>query len=353
MRVARSLASCVGSTPDGGQLDTSALGDVTLTVTARDHAGNETVATSTITVVDRTKPTATITAPEDGGVYHRNENVAADYSCADEAGGSGIDTCVGDVPNGADVDTGTLGQHSFTVTATDHAGNSDSVVAHYTVVDVTAPQIALATPSQGAVYDLGQQVTASYSCADEDGGSGLAGCTGTVANGADVDTSSVGEKSFTVNAADNAGNPASQTVTYRVVDRAAPDITLSSPADGAVYGLGDSVLADYSCADQPGGSGLATCTGTVANGAPVDTSSFGSHTFEVHATDAAGNPATKTVTYSVAYDFDGFFWPVKNPPGLTKWKAGLPVPVRFSLGGFRGARPEADGYPRSRALRRR
>jgi hypothetical protein len=131
------------------------------------------------------------------------------------------------------------------------------------------------------------------------------------------------------------------------VDRAAPDITLSSPADGAVYGLGDRVLADYSCADQPGGSGVATCTGTVANGAPVDTSSFGSHTFEVHATDAAGNPSTKTVTYSVAYDFDGFFWPVKNPPGLTKWKAGLPVPVRFSLGGFRGARPEADGYPRS------
>ena len=105
----------------------------------------------------------------------RNQHVAADYACADEPNGSGVDTCVGDVPNGADVDTGTLGEHSFTVTATDHAGNSDSAVAHYTVVDVTPPQIALTTPSQGAVYDLGQQVAASYSCADEDGGSGLAG----------------------------------------------------------------------------------------------------------------------------------------------------------------------------------
>ena len=112
------------------------------------------------------------------------EHVAADYACADEPNGSGLDTCVGDVPNGADVDT-------------DHArraqlhGDRDrprrqhaSAVAHYTVVDVTAPQIALTTPSQGAVYDLGQQVAASYSCADEDGGSGLAACTGTVANGA-------------------------------------------------------------------------------------------------------------------------------------------------------------------------
>ena len=32
---------------------------------------------------------------------------------------------------------------------------------------------------------------------------------------------------------------------------------------------------------------------------------------------------------------------------MNKWKAGVPVPIRFSLNGFRGARPEADGYPRS------
>ena len=341
------LASCVGSTANGAKLDTSKLGPVTLTVTARDKAGNQAVGTSTVTVEDRTNPTATLTTPADGAVYGRGEHVAASYACADETDGSGVDTCVGDVPNGADVDTSTLGEHSFTVTATDKAGNKGTAVAHYTVEDVTPPQIALATPSQGASYDLGQQVAASYSCADEDGGSGLASCAGTVANGAAVDTSSVGEKSFTVTATDNAGNPASKTVTYTVVDRAAPEITLTSPADGAVYGLGDRVLADYSCADQPGGSGVATCEGTVAKGAPVDTSSFGSHTFTVNATDGAGNPATKSVTYSVVYDFDGFFWPVKNLPGVTRWKAGVPVPVRFSLNGFRGARPEADGYPRS------
>ena len=341
------LASCVGSTANGSKLDTSELGPVTLTVTARDGAGNETVATSTVTVEDRTDPTVTLTTPDDGAVYERGEQVAAEYACADEANGSGLDTCVGDVANGADVDTSTLGAHSFTVTATDKAGNHASAVAHYTVVDVTAPQITLAAPTQGAVYDLGQEVAAGYSCADEDGGSGLASCTGTVPNGAGVDTSSVGDKSFTVNATDKAGNPASTTVTYTVVDRAGPDITITSPADGAVYGFGDRVLADYSCSDQPGGSGVASCDGTVAKGAEIDTKSFGTHTFEVHATDGAGNPATKTVTYSVAYDFDGFFWPVKNLPDVTSWKAGVPVPIRFSLGGFRGPRPEADGYPRS------
>jgi hypothetical protein len=53
------------------------------------------------------------------------------------------------------------------------------------------------------------------------------------------------------------------------------------------------------------------------------------------------------VSYVVGYDFDGFMAPVKNTPNVNKWKAGVPVPIRFSLHGFRGARPEADGYPRS------
>ena len=63
------LASCVGTTPDGGLLDTSELGEVSVTVTARDGAGNETVVTHTVTVVDETKPSISITTPADGAVY--------------------------------------------------------------------------------------------------------------------------------------------------------------------------------------------------------------------------------------------------------------------------------------------
>ena len=211
----------------------------------------------------------------------------------------------------------------------------------------TAPVISLATPEAGAVYGLAENVAADYGCSDEPGGSGLASCTGTVADGAGVDTSSVGEKTFTVDAVDNAGNQASKSVSYRVVDQSPPAISLTAPQDGATYSLGQSVVAAYSCADQEGGSGVASCAGTVANGAPVDTSSFGQHTFEVTASDNAGNTTSTAVTYTVAYDFDGFKWPVRNSPTMNRWKAAIPVPIRFSLNGFRGARPEADGYPRS------
>lgn len=341
------LASCVGSTPDGTALDTSRLGDVSVTVTARDNAGNQRVVTHTVTVVDDTSPKVTITNPVEGAVYERGASVSAAYSCADEPNGSGLESCVGDVANGEGIDTSTLGQHSFTVQATDRAGNTGSKSVNYTVVDRTAPVISVATPSAGAVYGLGQSVAADYSCADEPGGSGLATCVGSVPDGAGVDTSSVGQKTFEVEASDNAGNTSSKSVTYTVVDRTPPSIDLASPADGAVYSLGQRVTASYSCRDQAGGSGLASCDGSVANGAPVDTSSFGEHSFEVRAADRAGNSASKVVTYTVRYDFDGFRWPVKNAPTMNRWKAAIPVPIRFSLNGFRGARPEADGFPRS------
>jgi hypothetical protein len=341
------LASCVGTTADGADLDTSRLGDVAVAVTARDNAGNQTTVRHTVTVVDETKPEVTLTTPADGAVYKRGEHVAADYSCADEPNGSGMESCVGDVADGADIDTSTLGEHTFAVQATDRAGNTGSKSATYTVVDATAPDITVTTPASGAVYGLGEQVTADYACADEEGGSGLATCTGTAVDGAAVDTSSVGEKSFTVEATDNAGNAASKKVSYTVVDQAPPDISLTAPVDGAVYEIGQQVAASYSCVDQPGGSGVASCTGTVANGAPIDTSSLGEHSFEVTSSDRAGNTGSKVVSYVVGYDFDGFMAPVKNTPNVNKWKAGVPVPIRFSLHGFRGARPEADGYPRS------
>ena len=216
--------------------------------------------------------------------------------------------------------------------------------------DTTPPAITINTPADGAQYLLGQNVNADYACQDEANGSGLASCVGTVANGSPIDTSSFGSKSFTVNTTDNAGNPASLTYHYSVVDSTAPTVTITTPTNGAVFTLGQVVNANYACQDEVNGSGLASCAGTVASGSPIDTASVGGKSFTVNATDNAGNPASLTHGYSVIYNFSGFLQPVDNLPTLNVVAAGKGIPVKFSLRGNQGLNVLAAGFPTSQKI---
>ena len=77
-----------------------------------------------------------------------------------------------------------------------------------------------------------------------------------------------------------------------------PSVSISSPVNGATYTQGQVVAASYSC---PTASGTTvTCSGTVANGAPIETSTLGAHTFTVSATDSDALSATpESVGYTV------------------------------------------------------
>ena len=177
----------------------------------------------------------TLTTPKNEAEYARGRTVLADYSCqmTDQV------SCVGPVPDGAPIDTSTLGAHSFTVTATDGSGAQESVTHRYSVVDRTKPSVAVTSPIDGASFVQGAPVTADYGCADEAGGSGLASCIGTVADGAPLATSTLGaSRPFSVTATDVAGNTRTVERTYAVTQR--PDVLIvptggSTPAGGGVY----------------------------------------------------------------------------------------------------------------------
>jgi YVTN family beta-propeller protein len=133
-------------------------------------------------------------------------------------------------------------------------------------------------------------------------------------------------------------------------DSTDPTVTITSPADGATHQLGESVTADFACADENGGSGLADCVGTVADGDLIDTGTVGSKQFTVTAHDNAGNETTVTHDYSVGvYAFAGFFAPIDND-ALNMLKAGQGAPLRFSLGGDQGVAILATGSPSSRPV---
>ena len=96
--------------------------------------------------------------------------------------------------------------------------------------------------------------------------------------------------------ATNSVGSSQQAVTIKV-DTGAPTAKIRKPASNAVYGLNAVQFASYSCADAT--SGVASCSGTVADGAHIPTGTAGVQTFTVVAIDNAGNTSTETVSYTV------------------------------------------------------
>ena len=278
---------------------------------------------------DPTGPQIELVSPADGWGFYQGQQVQAAWGCFPGSLGWPVVTCEGDVPLGAFLDTSSVGTHSFTVHAVDYAGAEATVTHTYTVFDVIPPKATISTPADGAAYPVGTQLSAGYSCDDGAGGSGVVGCFGTYANGYPLPTARPGTFTFMVDAFDAAGNHGSASITYRVVDVNAPQITITSPADGATYLVGETFTPAYSCHDDVDGSNVA------CKASGFDTSP-GTHVFRVDSVDSAGNASFATSTYSVRYAFDGFYSPLAAEPSVTSVRAGDTVPVKFSLGGDRG-----------------
>jgi subtilase family serine protease len=145
-----------------------------------------------------------------------------------------------------------------TVTATDNAGNTASIPSPAVKIDKTAPTVSITAPADGAVFPLGLSVAAAYSCADSLSGADT--CDGPVANGSDIDTASLGAKTFTVNATDRAGNPASRMINYSVIP-AIPDLVQTAVSNPPSIALpGGSFAATDSVLNQGGATAPASTT---------------------------------------------------------------------------------------------
>jgi len=276
-----------------------------------------------------------IGSPTDGSVYPQGANVQFAFACLSTT--VAIVSCDGSQPLGSYIDTFHAGTHTLSVTATDYLGETTTLSTTYMVFDWTPPHVDFRVPADGATYDQGATLTYDYDCADDPGGLGIQACIAQngMPPGAPLDTSRLGTFTFDVFAVDLANNIGHQSATYTIVDRTPPVITLTSPRDGAIYTRGQLVWVSFSCSDGQG-SGMNGCQGELPSGSPLDTSTFGAHTFTVTAYDRAGNVAHMTSTYFVAYDFAGFFSPAAAFPTAPSVKAGEGVPLKFSLNGNQG-----------------
>ncbi len=312
----------------------------------------------TITYTIPAPPSVSITTPANEASYNRGQVVDSSFSCRDGAGGTGVASCVDENghPSGSPIDTSTVGPHTFTVTATSKDGLTGSASVTYTIM--APPSVSISSPRSDGTYAVGQSVATSFSCVDGPDGPGLASCVdsnGSSGASGHLDTSAPGAHIYTVTATSKDGQTGAQSISYTVAG--APSITITSPASGARFGFAQRVTASYRCQDGASGPGIRSCPAPVPNGANLDTSTPGPHSFTVTAISLDGQSVTETVRYAVRLPSnrlvgrarlkpysDGRFAVVVRVPGpgrvdilVTAWKDNLahtarllePAPGRF------------------------
>ena len=258
-------------------------GPWTVTVQATDAAGN--VGTSTVTfTIDKTPPTIAITGPTNLTVT--NLDVTLTYMVTDAMD---LTPAVTGPLNGTVFSN--EGPQTVTVTATDSAGNTAAASVTFTI-DKTPPTITITGPANNLVTNL--DVPLTYSVADA-----LDPAPTVTGPASGTDFTAEGSQTITITATDSAGNSATASVTF-TIDKTAPAISIASPANSAL--TNGNVTLTYTVTDALDATPSVTgpASGTVYT-------TDGPQTITLTASDAAGNSATASVTFTID----------RTPPAVT------------------------------------
>jgi hypothetical protein len=141
---------------------------------------------------------------------------------------------------------------------------------------------------------------------------------------------------------DNAGNVSAPATLVGInIDKTSP--TLAPSISPSPLYVNSTATATANGSDALSGVATQTCES-------VDTTTVGTRSVSCTVTDNAGNQDSASVSYTVGFQFSGFFQPVDNLPIINRAKAGTAVPVKFSLNGNQGLVILAPGYPVSQSI---
>jgi hypothetical protein len=303
------LAATNGSTQTWTPSGSLAEGTYYWQAQAQDGLGLASAWTSSRSfVVDTTAPTTVITANPPatdnsaGGSFSFNANEAVTgYQC--KVDGGAFAACSSPFSYSGLSDGG----HTFQVKATaDLAGNAGSPNAYGWTIDTTPPDTSLGShpavlsTSAGPSFSFSAtEVGSSFECS-LDGGA-FAACPSPQVYASVAD----GPHTFQVRAVDAAGNPDPTPASYSwTIDATAPD-TAIGPSQPAVLTTATGATFDLS-STEPGstfecrrdGAAFAPCTTPKTYSGLAD----GSHTFDVRATDVAGNTDASPASYTWVVD---------------------------------------------------
>jgi Chitobiase/beta-hexosaminidase C-terminal domain/Bacterial Ig-like domain len=276
-------------------------GSHTFNVRQRDAAGNASPNASYTWTIDATSPAA----PNIMGQPANPTNAtSASFAFTGEAGatfecqldGGGFSACTSPKPYSGL----SAGSHTFQVHQTDTAGNTGPNASYTWTIDLTAPAApnitsnpADPTNSTSASFSFTGDAGATFQC-QLDGG-GFTACTSPENYGGPLGP---GSHTFNVRQTDTAGNTGPNASYTWTIDTSAPETTIdNSPTDPSTA----DVSFDFSSSE--GGSSF-ECNLDVGGFTPCSSPEAytglapGPHTFEVRATDAAGNTDATSATFA-------------------------------------------------------
>jgi subtilisin-like proprotein convertase family protein len=314
---------------DTAASDTGQLTSWTLIVTPRTFACSAFVDPPPVTTITRTPalpdglagwyitpPTLSVTAADNVGGIVQETRCTLDPGVPPDAFGDLPAGCAFTAP-GAQV--AAEGQHILHAASIDSQGNDEIPIPSGFKIDLTPPALACVLPAPAfTVNQAGGQVLANVTDA----------VSGTLALQASAapDTTSAGNKSVLVSAADIAGNGGSVSCAYTVTSPfVPPTVTITTPTTTPTFAAtspfvvlagtssdDDGTVTQVTWSNDRGGSG--TVNGIAAWAVPVVPLQTGANVITVSATDDDGEIATDTLTvnfdaltYYLAEGSTGFF----------------------------------------------
>jgi Alpha galactosidase A/Alpha galactosidase C-terminal beta sandwich domain/Glucodextranase, domain B len=231
--------------------------------------------------------------------------------------------------------------NGITATTGDISANvpSDAVVL-YRVTPLPGLSVGISSPANGAVVGA-NPITVTGTAVS------LAGVSSVTVNGVAARISGsnwtasvpvrIGQNAITATATSNDRTiaQASESVTYAL----APTASISHPASGETYTVGQVVRTTFSCTDGTAGPGIASCVDSRgASGAhgTLNTSSPGRQTYTVTATSKDGQTGSARIRYTVA--------PVASVPGRVG-TLGAALRFTFACKGVTGQRCRGQANP--------
>lgn len=298
------------------------VGTTTVDCSATDARGNTARASFLVDVIDTTAPTVSVPANLSvAAVNAAGAPVTYGAATATDV----VDGLVGTTCDRSSGDVFPLGVTHVHCTATDSHDNIGRASFLVTVQDESAPQVAV--PVEVVVEATGPAgATVTYPTATADDnvdGPVPATCVPGPGSLFAIGTTPVG-----CAATDSAGNEGRNSFGVKVQDTTAPTLVLPGDiAAVATTASGVPVAFEVSAFDIVDGSLPAVC-----NRAAGSVFEPGTTTVSCTATDAHGNPRTKTFVVTVTISATGALAPIRAD-GLGVHKLGSTVPVKFQLTG--------------------